>query len=65
MRVKITPYYDKQASPANPFWYKSKIEDEYFVTCGESWDEAKARHIQKLSDAMIAPTPPLEEEVEL
>jgi hypothetical protein len=65
MRVKIEYYYDKQASTQCPFWARSILNGERYVSCGESWEEARKRHLEKLSAMSLAPEPPVAEEVEL
>lgn len=61
-------YYYKKCSDADtyPFWAKTAVgEFEYVATCGESWDDARQRHIQRLTDKFNAPEPPIAEEIDL
>jgi hypothetical protein len=65
MQIKIQYYYSKADSESNPFWAKSEVNNEWVCSCGTSWDEARTRQIQKLTDRLNAPEPPHEETVDL
>jgi hypothetical protein len=67
MRVKLEYYYKKCSDKDTyPFWVKTEVgEHEFVATCGESWDDAKSRHVQRLHDKFNAPTPPIAEEIDL
>lgn len=68
MRIKISYYYNKNANPMFPFWATSTLaepKNELVMSCGESWDDVRAKQIQKLTDLQSKPEAPIAEEVEI
>ncbi len=53
--------------PKNPPYYfaVSVIDGQREFTAGNNWDEAKLRHLDKLTRLGSKPTPPPSEEVEI
>lgn len=70
MRVKIEYYYNKNASPEFPCWARainpnSAVKGDIVLACGETWDDARSKLRQKLSDIIASPEPPIAEEIEI
>jgi hypothetical protein len=65
MQIEIQYYYSKADSESNPFWAKSVVNNDWICSCGTSWDEARRRQIEKLTDKMRAPEAPVPETIEI
>ncbi len=63
MRVKIKYRYDKKNEPH--FWAESELNGDTVFSAGDSWEQARSRHIRKLAEATAEYTPPIDEEIEL
>jgi hypothetical protein len=64
MRYKIEYFWDPNTAPYH--CAKSEVNGEFVVSCENSWELVRARHLGKLSE--ISPAPgeiPMPEEIEL
>jgi hypothetical protein len=46
MKIRITYEYDINNPPH--FFAKSTVNGVYIPTCGDSWEQARSRHLKKL-----------------
>lgn len=64
MRYKIEYYYRSEDNDT-PFWAKTEINDKFICSCGESWEDVRVKHVQRLTEKVKSPEPPIAEEIDL